>query len=69
MACPWNLDVTDEPDEGTHTITCVCRECGRYADLDCHRDFTSGALIVSAMTCKDKGGWLATREMREVSGG
>lgn len=62
MPCPWNLDLTDEPDPATHTITCLCKECGRYADLDCERDFRTGALVVSVRTCTEKGGLVETRE-------
>ena len=62
MACPWNLDFSSEPDPDTHTIVCRCDKCGRYADLDCERDFVSGALIVQVMTCKAEGGHLETRE-------
>ena len=64
MACPWNLDTVGVPDEDTRTIVCRCDACGRYADLDCHRDFASGILVVQVMTCRDKGGWLPTRETR-----
>lgn len=64
MACPWNLDTSDEPDPETGMIVCCCRECGRYADLRCDRDFRTGALIVSVMTCRDKGGSLPTRKAR-----
>ena len=62
MACPWNTNYTREPDPETQTILCRCDKCGRYADLDCERDFASGALIVQVMTCRDEGGRLETRE-------
>jgi hypothetical protein len=35
---------------------------GKFADLDCERDFASGALIVQVMTCVAKGGIQAVRE-------
>lgn len=64
MACAWNLNTSEEPDENTGTIVCRCYDCGRYADLDCHRDFRTGRLVVSVLTCREKGGPLATRESR-----
>jgi hypothetical protein len=60
MACPWT-DYGD-PDPDTRTVLCRCRECDRYADLNCERDFETGALIVQVMTCTAKGGWQAVRD-------
>jgi hypothetical protein len=62
MACNWNLNTSDEPAPETSTIVCQCEDCGRYADLQCERDFRTGALSVSVMTCKEKGGGWPTRE-------
>jgi hypothetical protein len=61
MACSWDLEY-DEPDPETRQVTCRCRACGKFADLDCERDFASGDLIVQVMTCSAKGGTQAVRE-------
>ena len=63
MACPWNINSNDEPDEETGMIVCRCDECHRYADLYCERDFRTGSLMVSVMTCRTKGGPVGTREV------
>lgn len=62
MACEWNLDTSDEPDEDTHLLTCCCRECGKYGDLDCERDFRTGKLVVQVRTCFAKGGSFGVRD-------
>ena len=62
MACPWNLNYGD-PDPDTQTVLCRCHECGKYADLDCERDFETGDLIVQVMTCAAKGGFLVLRDV------
>lgn len=67
MPCPWNLDTSDTPDPETGQITCRCHECGRYADLDCDRDFETGHLVVQVMTCKAKAGWLPVRDTYEAA--
>ncbi len=54
MACPW--DISGNLDPHTQTIQCRCNECGKFADLDCERDFETGALVVQVMTCFAKGG-------------
>jgi hypothetical protein len=61
MACPWNVDYGG-PDHETRTVLCRCRECGKFANLECERDFESGALVVQVMTCINKGGWQAVRD-------
>jgi hypothetical protein len=61
MACPWEMGY-GEPDPETRQVTCRCRACGKFADLDCERDFASGMLVVQVMTCVAKGGTQAVYE-------
>ena len=60
MACSW--DTYGNPDPAIERVLCRCRECGKYADLDCGRDFASGSLIVQVMTCVAKGGCQVVRD-------
>jgi hypothetical protein len=61
MACSWDINYSD-PDPETQRVLCRCRECGKYADLECDRDFASGTLIVQVMTCVAKGGCEVVRD-------
>lgn len=54
MACDWNLHYASEPDPETETIECQCRTCGRVKALSCHREFSSGRLVINVETCARK---------------
>ena len=62
MSCNWNVNIADAQNDSDHTLTCRCNECGKYADLDCDRDFASGQLVVQIMTCVAKGGLQRVRD-------
>ena len=54
MACPWDVNYSDQPDEDTGTIDCRCESCGRVKALYCDRDFETGQLIVQVETCPER---------------
>lgn len=54
MACNWDIDYRDAPNADGETITCRCSDCGKVKNLQCHRDWATGQLVVEVETCAEK---------------